>query len=306
MEIYRLIKKLSSFCPIRGKNEKKKAANLLLNILESFNVEVQKFKNVIPDVFNSKIKPKIGLISTFSSGKICVEERNIISNFCEFDRPNINFNPFCQDISLVTFYRKPAVTVSKSDVEKLIELDKIKVKVKKERFISYNILVGSKNPRYLVLTHYDTVLSGTCDNISGTSFLIHFILKNQQYLKNTLFVFSGSEELTYYDSIYWGYGYRIFEEEHLDILKNCKRIVVVDSLGLTKSYIDKEFLKEAFPIKNLEIFKRKIFLITGINKNYWKIYHSNLDNLNYIEKIEKNFIKNVLDTEGLLKKIIKN
>lgn len=305
MEIYRLIKSLSNFCPIRGKNEKK-VVDFLLNILESFNVEVQKFKNVIPDVSNSKIKPKIGLISTFSSGKIYIEERNIISNFFEFDRPNINFNPFCQDISLVTFYREPAITISKSDVEKLIELDEIKVKIKKERFISHNILVGSKNPRYVVFTHYDTVLSGVCDNISGTSFLIHFILKNQQYLKNTLFVFSGSEELTYYDSTYWGYGYRIFEEEHLDVLKNCKRIVVVDSLGLAKSYIDKEFLKEAFPIKNLEIFKRKIFLITGINKSYWKIYHSNLDNLNYIEKIEKNFIKNVLNTEGLLKKMIKN
>jgi hypothetical protein len=305
MEIERLIKKLSSFCPIRGKNEKR-ATDFLLNVLKGFNVEVQKFKNAIPDISNSKVKPKIGLISTFSSGKIYVEEGNVISNFFEFDRPNINFNPFCQDISLVTFYRSPAVTVSKSNIERLMELEEIKVKVKKERFISHNILVGSKNPKYVVFTHYDTILNGVCDNISGTSFLLYFILKNPQYLKNTLFVLSGSEELTCYDSIYWGYGYRIFEEEYLDILKNCKRIIVVDSLGLAKSYIDKKFLKEAFPIKNLETFRKKIFLITGINKNFWKIYHSNLDNLNCIKKIEKNFIKNVLDTEGLLKEMIKN
>jgi hypothetical protein len=305
MEIDVLIKKLSSFCPIRGKNEKR-ATNFLLSILERFNVEVQNFKNVIPDISNSKVKPKIGLISTFSSGKIYVEKENIISNFLEFDKPNINFNPFCRSISLVTFYRNSAVTVSKSDIEKLMELEEIKIKVKKERFIAYNILVGSKNPKYIVFTHYDTVLNGICDNISGTSFLIYFIFKNPQYLKNTLFVFGGSEELTYYDSTYWGYGYRIFEEEYLDILKNCKRIIVVDSLGLTKSYVDKKYLKEAFPIKNFEIFEKKTFLITGINKNYWKIYHSNLDTLNYIKKIEKNFIKNVLDTEGLLKKMVKN
>jgi len=290
-----IIKRFERFSPRKGKREEL-ASNFLAEILQDRNIEfeVQKFKNEIPN-YKVKHNLEINFIpNTFSSGKI--EEFVIISNLDKrenFESPNINFNPLSKSISLATFYYVPSIAISKKDLNKLPENLRIKIKVKKERFVSRNILVGNaKNPKNIFFTHYDTVLNGANDNSSGVAILLYYILNNRDSLKNNLFVFCGSEELSF-ERPYWCKGYREFEKEYFDLMNKTKRMIVVDSIGHEKPKVvkNKEFLREAFVINNFEKFYEKIHLVTSIkgfsDEKYFSIYHSQEDTL---DKLNENYL----------------
>lgn len=143
-----------------------------------------------------------------------------------FEIPNINFNPFCKSVSLTSFYFTPSLAISKKDLHFIINVEEIegKVKIKKEKFISRNLIIGNlENPRFVIFAHYDTIKKGAIDNSSGVAILLSLIKENPKTLSNTLFVFSGSEELSFEKPIYWGKGYRVFEEEFKEVLKNSKK-----------------------------------------------------------------------------------
>lgn len=283
-----LIKKLEKLSPRKGKNEKK-AAELIKTELESFEIFEQKFFNSIPEgkaeliCDGEKIPCEASALKT---GRI--EEKCLISSIHVsariFFHSNINFNPYCNEISLATFYHAPSIAVEKSYVQKIIEVEEIKgkVKVKKKRFLSRNLLIGNiKNPKAIVFTHYDSVINGAVDNSSGVAVCIKVLKNNPELAKKVLFVFSGSEELSFDFPIYWGKGYRVFEEEYLTLLKKAKKIMVIDCVGVSRSILTKQFLINAFPIKNLEKFNNKTFLVTSYNfSKLWKVYHSKLDTLN--------------------------
>lgn len=295
---YNLLNKLSKLYPINGKREKL-AIKFILKNLEEKNVslDVQWFKNSVP---NGKCKLEVDgekikcMHASFSSGKI--DEKNLVANTIvrqSFESPNISFNPYCKDISLATFYFKTSICIKSSDVKKIIEAEYIsgKVKIKKEKFKTANILVGKiRNPKKIIFAHFDTVLSGCIDNSASIALLINLIFEGKdKILKDALIVFSGSEELSFEKPYYWGYGYRIFESEFYEVLKKSKSIIVVDCIGFDYSYIskDEELLKEAFPIKNFNKFFNKIFLLTSISqkniKYFYSFYHSNLDLSNLVK-----------------------
>jgi len=293
--IIEIIKSLETFSPRIGKREEL-AFNFLTEILQNndINFEVQEFKNEIPN-YEVKHNLEISFIpNTFSSGKI--KEFVIVSNLDkreDFEIPNINFNPLSKGISLATFYYVPAIAISKEDLNKLPENLKVEIKVKKEEFISRNILIGNlENPKNLFFTHYDTILNGANDNSSGVAVLLYYILNNRDSLRQNLFVFCGSEELSF-EKPYWCKGYREFEKEYLNLMKKSKKIVVVDSIGHKKPKIirDKDLLKEAFVINNFETLYEKIYLITSIqgfhDKKYFSIYHSYEDT---IDKLNENYL----------------
>jgi len=294
-KIKSIITELEKLSPRKGKREKL-AFDLLTEILQENDIdfEVQKFKNAIP---NHKVKHNLEINfipNTFSSGKI--EEFVIISNLEKrenFSIPNINFNPLSNSISLATFYYVPSIAISKKDLNKLPENLKIKIKVKKEKFVSRNILVGNdENPKNIFFTHYDTVLNGANDNSSGVAILLYYILNNRDSLEQNLFVFCGSEELSF-EKPYWCKGYREFEKEYFDLMNKANKIIIVDSIGHEKPKIErnKELLKEAFVINNFEKFYRKIYLVTSIqgffDKKYFSIYHSYED---AIDKLNENYL----------------
>ncbi|MEM5829936.1 MAG: hypothetical protein QXL82_00255 [Candidatus Aenigmatarchaeota archaeon] len=301
------IKELEKFYPIRGKREKL-AANFIMSFLEEKGIsyEIQKFKNQVPNGKSKLICDGVeikSLPSSFVSGKI--RDKNLIPNILireNFSEPNIAFNPYSKAISLATFYYVASLTISRNDVQKVLKADEIygKVKIKKEKFTGYNIIVGNiKTSKRLIFAHYDTVLNGAIDNSSGTAFLLSLIT-NSKYLKEeNLFLICGSEELSF-EKPYWGYGYRIFEKEFEYLFKEVKEIIVVDCIGFDKPIFidsDKNLKMEAFPIKNFEKYEKKIVVFSSISENnikdFYSFYHSYLDTKKLLEKkyIEESFEK---------------
>jgi len=297
------IKTLENFSPRCGKKEKDAVKYIEKEIANcGLDIEIQEFKNTIPvgkadlEADSEKIECEpTSLISGEFEEKCLISSIHISSRI--FSDPNINFNPYCKKISLATFYFAPSVAIRREDVSKIIKSEEIycKVLVEKERFTSKNILVGNiKKPKHILFAHYDTVLNGAIDNASGTALCIELIQRFPEIVKNNLVVFSGSEELSFDRPIYWGKGYRIFEEEYLELLNKCHSIVVVDCVGFASPEFIKSHLISAFPINNLEKLKDKIFLLSVKEKYFsklWNVYHSELDK---VDNICKNYLDEAL------------
>lgn len=290
--MFEIIRNLEKVSPRKGKNEKK-AAGIIKNALRGFEIYEQKFRNILPngraklEVDGKEIKCEA---TSFVSGKI--KEKALISSIHIsariFSSTNINFNPYCRTISLATFYYAPSLAIPRNDVKRIIDAEEINgvVKVRKEKFVTENIIIGNlENPKCIVFTHYDSIKKGAIDNSSGVSVIVDTIKENSTLLRNSIFVFSGSEELSFDKPIYWGKGYRVFEEEFKALLENAKRIFVVDCAGFDEPIFTKKFLTEAIPLKNLEKWNKKTYLLTSDNiRRLWNIYHSDLDKITLLRK----------------------
>lgn len=195
---------------------------------------------------------------------------------------NINFNPLCPGISRSNHYFAPSLAISKTYVSAICNAKKIqgKIGVEKTSHTSANLFAGNiKNPRYLVFSHYDSISTGAVDNASGTALSLYLALNYPRLLKMTLFIFAGNEELSYDKPIYWGHGYRVFEKNHYSLLLKAQKILILDSIG----YSQTQFLTEpslvvlGFPIKNMQKFQKKLFLVIGDMQKLMQFYHSDLD-----------------------------
>lgn len=107
------------------------------------------------------------------------------------------------------------------------------------------------------------------------------LITNHKLTKTSLFVFAGSEELSYDQPIYWGHGYREFEKKYFHILQKAKDIFVVDCVGNGKTLQTNRIkvIKLAFPINNSSTLKKKITIISGNIDDLMKVYHSNTDTI---------------------------
>ncbi|MCH8519777.1 MAG: hypothetical protein LAT82_03400 [Nanoarchaeota archaeon] len=201
---------------------------------------------------------------------------------------NINFNPLSNSISKANYYFAPAIAVHREDVLKISKAKEISISVDVEKVdLELNsIMVGNmKNPKYIVFSHFDSIQKGAIDNASGTSVCLDTICSNPQILEMTLFVFDANEELSYDEPVYWGRGYRQFEEQYLSILQKCEKIIVVDCIGYsyTNEYKDEGLLKLAFPIKYIDELNTKISVLAGDFDKLMRVYHSDDDSLELIE-----------------------
>ncbi len=289
------IRKIENFSPRKGKNEIK-IAKFLENEMEKYcnNVEIQEFNNEIPIGDSTLIVDgesieceSTSLVPGEFEDKCIISSVHISSRI--FREPNINFNPYCEEISLATFYFAPSVAIKREDVCKVVNSESVycKISLKKEKFKTRNILVGNLvKPKHIIFAHYDSIKSGAIDNASGTALCLELIKRFPNIIKDNLVIFSGSEELSFDYPIYWGKGYRIFEEEYGKLLNECKSILVIDCVGFAKPCLMKDYLISAFPIKNLEKFKSKICLLSCEKDKFsrlWSVYHSekdSVDNLN--------------------------
>jgi len=291
------INNLINFSPRQLEGEKK-TADFIISFLSNhdfkyclhfFWTKVPKIEKEILMADNKKISCKG---CSFFSGEIEDKDyliSSLIPSRFFLDKPNINFNPKCEGISLSNFYFAPALAISKKDLNSILEAKKIKGKVRVNpiKYKARNILVGNlKKPKTIVFAHYDSLGKGAIDNASGVAAMMGAIFSQPKILKNNLFVFSANEELSYDKPIYWGHGFRAFEKKFLKIMNLAKKILVLDCLGNgpTKILEDKHLIYLAFPIKAREKFEKKIKIISGNLDKLMTVYHSELDNVKEIEK----------------------
>ncbi len=263
----------------------------IINILQKNSVPflLQEFTTLIPDYKHSRLtadrKTILAEPCCFTSGTI-TNKSNIISSLISSQKnlidPNINFNPKCDLISRSNHYFAPAFAIARRDLKDILNAKQVTgvVRVKKLHHRSANILIGNiHNPRSIVFTHYDSLGPGACDNASGVAAVITAITNQPQLLVTSLFVIAGNEEISFDFPVYWGHGYRIFEQKYNNLLKKTKKIIVIDSVGIGKTVRvkGKKLLSLGFPLVAIKQLAQKTSMITGDFGKLMAVYHSEGD-----------------------------
>lgn len=225
--------------------------------------------------------------TSFTSGVIPDKDIILSSAMAMADSPdvaNINFNPFCSAISRGNHYLQPSVAVSHRVLQKILAGNIVRgtVDVEIVSHDAHNILVGNSTaPRRIVCTHYDSIGPGAFDNASGAISTLEAILRHRAILEDTLFVFSGAEELSTDRPFYWGAGYRRFQDQFPKMMNDAADILVIDSVGSgsIQMVTDARILARAFPLNHLEDFTPRTSLITGHLPDLMTVYHSPLDTI---------------------------
>jgi hypothetical protein len=287
------IKALTSLGQRQGDVEIR-AAEIITDSLEEYGIDhsVDKFITTIPVTRRSSLSvdgkevPCKG--SSFISGSLKGKD-NLISSLLtpsqfDFSTPNINFNPYSDKISLSSHYFAPSVAVDKQGLKEVVKGGNVYAEVEVEQYTyeSRNILVGNTlNPENILFAHYDSIEQGATDNASSVAVLMALAISFPEILLHSLIVFSGNEELSYDQPIYWGHGYRVFEKMHRSKMEGAKRIFVLDCVGNGKTVHDqdKDFVYLSFPITNLDRWSGKISAMRGDFYKMLKVYHSEADDL---------------------------
>jgi hypothetical protein len=274
-----------------------KATALITATLDRYHIPYakQRFVTNIPDFKKAELiadgKSIPCIATSMVSGKIS-DKSHIVSSLISsqrlIDDENINFNPLSDAISRSNHYFAPSVAVAKKHLPAIINAKRVEatVSVRKKQHTSTNILVGNtKNPETVLFCHYDSIGPGAIDNASGTAALLSLIIE-KKYLAKNLFVIAGNEELSYDHPVYWGHGYRVFEQRKADVMRQAKTLLVVDSIGNSAPMFnqDPKIVPLGFPIKHMERWRKKIYLVHGDLENLMTVYHSDNDT---IEKIKK-------------------
>ena len=242
------------------------------------------------------------LPSGLSQGTI--ENKRVIDNWHisgrDFKQPNINFNPYCSGISKPTFYNAPALTVSRSDIPRLMDADSIEgyLEIERKEFMSRNIVVGNTcNPDHMFFTHYDSWWGGFTDNAFAVALLIE--IAGAAELDDICIVFAGSEEFSNEED-YWCYGYRQFEKRHREAMDSAS-LTVVDTLGIGQPIETNKFMEDAFLLDSKDLMD-KASLVTTRPENWRHLYHSPLDTRHNVTDAAAaaKFLKNVFRSKGVL------
>ncbi|BCX13557.1 MAG: hypothetical protein KatS3mg085_089 [Candidatus Dojkabacteria bacterium] len=270
------------------------ATEILVDFLKEFNPVIQQFKNSVPvykdyglEIDGQKIEAEP---ICFESGEQNDFTLSTFEEDLDFERNYIATNPHCSAISKHTFTkgllhgRSSQVFLNSSKTKKSRNI-KSYIEVEKYNYTTANVLVGNfQNPEFIVYSHLDTVENGVVDNLSGTLVMLNLLSKNSLILENSLFVFSGNEELSYDFPTYWGYGYRQFEKEYSTIFNKAKHLIVdCIAFGELKVYNDVETLMLGFPIKDQSVFSQTRMFSCDLNK-LMTIYHSKLDDINFFSE----------------------
>lgn len=291
----------------RQRAQEQRAAQLLLRVLKKHDVPffVQSFQAKTPVILQSDLVvdgKKIPAIATsFVSG--CIHNKQtLLSSLISSQRTlydaNINFNPDCETISRSNHYFAPSLAVAKQHIDLILRAKNVKgtVKVKKHTHTSANILVGNrKNPKHILFCHYDSFGPGATDNASGTATLLALAIHHPETLKHSLLVFSGNEELSYDQPIYWGHGYRVFERRFQTQIDQAKQLLMVDCVGngLTQVDTSLHMIRLGLPLTGIEKQKKKVKVLYGDVEKLMQVYHSDLDT---IETLTKGYLADAVTT----------
>ncbi|MFZ2152487.1 MAG: M28 family peptidase [Microgenomates group bacterium] len=279
--MYDLLEKLVKISPRFGVDEMK-AAKIITDELSKLNIPFteEPFDSTVPRVITAELFADgvsiPCLSSTFKSGAI--------NNLNQ-----IHFSPHTDDISVISFYDEPSVSVSKLSMSALTAAKIIsgEVVIAEEKFTTENILVGNTvNPKNIIFAHFDSIIgSGALDNAAGVSLVFEIIKTNPGLLPDNLFVFTGNEEISYDGDDYDSHGYRVFESVHQDILKSASQIIIVDGVGVSSPMLTQEGIELVFLLTNLPIYLSKCFWLQNNQRLVLQHYHSTNDTIDNI-KIE--------------------
>ncbi len=308
----KLVKKICSFGERQDKNisnamkfiENYIQINKVSYTINEYAVKVPYFKKFWLKVDGKSIECAP---SGLKSGKIT--NKFLISNLLEeeINKPNINFNPYCEEISRMNFYSAPALTIKRKDTNKIRNAKNIEgiLVVEEKKETGKQILVGNTtNPRKIVFTHVDSIGGeGAIYNAVSNALLLNYIVKNKESCKESykenLYAFDPCEELSLNDNKYWCYGFRVFEKKHTKILNDCKKIIVLDGIGInTKISKEKKDIDSTFNVDNKKLFS-KITVFIEPTKPYLKWGHSKLDTISHINK------KDITKMEKIISKKLK-
>lgn len=306
------IKCLLEFSPRQLKNETK-TAEFLMSFLEQNKIayKLQRFAVNIPLIKKAVLSVDGKVLkcdgSSMVSGRISSKDKilnSLISSAVCQNEANINFNPKCTTISNSNYYFAPSISVNRNILNKIFKAKSIEgeVIVEKIKHKAKNILVGNAiNPKTICFAHYDSIKTGAIDNASGVSVMMNAILEKPEKLKNTLYVFSACEELSYDKPVYWGNGFRVFEKKYFKQMDKAKKIIVIDCVGNGKTEIikDKKMIKLGFPICNGGKWINKISFVTGDFDQLMTVYHSDLDDgrglkKKYLEEANNIFTRQII------------
>ena len=289
------INRLCSISPRYGVNEIK-AAKIITDELDNLNIAYvyEPFDSSVPKTIKAELFADNVLIpclsSTFQSG--------VITSLNQ-----IHFSPYTDDISVVSFYDEPSVTVSKSSFPIIQSAKEIRgmVEIAVEKFTTANILVGNSiNPKNIIFAHYDSVIGpGALDNAAAVAVLMDIIISNPKLLQTNLFVFAGNEEISYDKGDYDSHGFRVFESIHHQILKSVTKIIIVDGIGVSSPTLTQEDINLVFLLSNLSQYLSKCFWLQNDQNLVLQNYHSITDtvdkiNLLFLEEAKELLIKKIL------------
>jgi len=215
-----------------------------------------------------------------------IPKTNLISSLISSQKnpydANINCNPLCPVISKSNHYHAPALAVSRDDFGTLAQAEQVEayMNVDRTQHQSVNILVGNIiNPKHLIVSHYDSIETGAVDNASGVAVSLDIIISHPELLETCCFAICGNEEISFDEPVYWGHGYRVFEAEYKELLKNTDNIIVADSFGYSDLEViaDKATLMLGFPIKDIDSYLHKTVMISGSYEELMCFYHAEND-----------------------------
>ena len=259
---------------------KKNKIPFLVETFDTYIPVVQEARLVI----DGKKQPCVGCGMTSGDIPTTHIASSLMSSRFLIDTPTIYFNPKCPVPSPTNFSFAPAIAIAPGILEKLVYARQAKasLRVRKQKTEASFLLVGNRvNPKTIIFSHYDSLGPGAIDNASGTAVALSVATRcsKENILDETLFVFDGNEEISYDYPVYWGHGYRVFEERYQALLKNAKAVLVVDCVGNGRNYFiqDETILKLAFPLKNVEQIKHKTWLLSGDIEDLMTVYHSEKD-----------------------------
>ncbi len=291
-EILKDTKKLSLLSP-RICDKEIASKEYIIKRLESRGIEfyIQEFKVTHPKFIDWKLYDVASevkcLPSGLKSGKL--KKLDVINSLDfmdeDYEEDNINYNPFAIGISTPNIFNSRALSIDVKDKNK--EFKEGYLKVKKFRFKSSNIMYGNfRNPKLIILSHYDSLWGGVIDNGFSVAILINL---PKRFLKHVLVVLAGSEEVCY-EKPNWSYGYIKFQEEFKEL--SGRRLIIMDTVGQTKLrvYRKKEIVNEAIVFVN----EYKAVVFSSKFKDFLKIWHSPKDTMDMINN-PKERIKEVID-----------
>lgn len=290
LDMINLIKQLCALGH-RQLQQETAAFELLVQLLDQakINYATQTYATFIPDFKSATLVAdgmNIDAVATsFVSGEINGKDNlvsSLISSQPLIDTPNLNFNPACLGISRSNHYFAPSVAIAAKDVSRICAAKVVNatVVVGKTPHQSCNILVGNTTrPKNILICHVDSVGPGATDNAAGVAVLMKLVTDYPELLSNNLFVFAGNEELSYDYPVYWGHGYRVFEQEYGQQLAQANNILVVDCVGNgpTTFSQDPHLVHIGFPLSQAAVLKEKITMVYGDFDRLMAVYQSDLD-----------------------------
>lgn len=297
----RIIEDICQFSPRQGEGETRTAAYIEQSLREqNMNVVIEPYETIVPIIREARLHIGETVYEAPYIVGCCFESGSIGGRiaFENHTQPSpisgsmfdsvIAHNPHCAAPSQASFYRIPAVAVTKRIFDYANKAycagKAIKgfVEVEQRKHGSKNILLGNiSSPRVLCITHYDCLQKGALDNASGVAVLLHAIEQIREKTDDILFAFCGNEEICAEPGYYGGKGYRVLYEAHEKIFEDAQKIVVVDSVGNSAprvlSATEDSTCYSGFPVPQFEVIRNKLSLIMGEMQGLLDIYHSEDD-----------------------------